>query len=163
MSENGVMVQSAASQTAILSEQQSARALLLYDGLCGFCNGTVQWLLKHDQFDRFRFAPQQSTFAEAVLRRHGIDREAAIAGNSAYLVLDLDSPGERLLSQSDVAVNALSILGGGWRVFGRLLRAVPRFLRNAAYTVLARNRFRLSSRYEVCPLPSAAERVKFLS
>jgi predicted DCC family thiol-disulfide oxidoreductase YuxK len=42
-----------------------AHVVMLYDGLCGFCNKTVQWLLKRDRYDRFRFAPQQSSFASA--------------------------------------------------------------------------------------------------
>jgi predicted DCC family thiol-disulfide oxidoreductase YuxK len=45
---------------------------------------------------------------------------------------------------------------------GYLLRAVPTFLRNAAYGLFARNRYRLTGRYEVCPLPTEAERMKFL-
>ena len=54
------------------------------------------------------------------------------------------------------------MLGGGWRVLGNLLRAVPRFVRDAVYTVAARNRYHITGRYEVCPVPSEAERKKFL-
>jgi predicted DCC family thiol-disulfide oxidoreductase YuxK len=140
-----------------------AHAVMLYDGLCGFCNKTVQWLTKRDRHDRFRFAPQQSSFAAAILARHGIDRERMLKDNSVYLVLDLDSGQERLLTQSDVTVKLLMLLGGGWRVLGNLLRVVPRFLRNAVYRVAARNRYRLTGRYEVCPVPSEAERMKFLN
>jgi predicted DCC family thiol-disulfide oxidoreductase YuxK len=139
-----------------------AHAVMLYDGLCGFCNKTVQWLTKRDRHDRFRFAPQQSPFAAAILARHGIDRERMLKDNSVYLVLDLDSGQERLLTQSDVTVKLLVLLGGGWRVLGSLLRLVPRFVRNAVYTVAARNRYRLTGRFEVCPVPSEAERLKFL-
>jgi predicted DCC family thiol-disulfide oxidoreductase YuxK len=123
----------------------------------------VQWLTKRDRHDRFRFAPQQSSFAAAILARHGIDRERMLKDNSVYLVLDLDSGQERLLTQSDVTVKLLMLLGGGWRVLGNLLRVVPRFLRNAVYRVAARNRYRLTGRYEVCPVPSEAERMKFLN
>jgi predicted DCC family thiol-disulfide oxidoreductase YuxK len=143
-------------------DRTEARAVMLYDGLCGFCNKTVQWLLKRDRCDRFRFAPQQSSFAAAILARHGIDREIMLKNNSVYLVLDLDSGHERLLTQSDVTVKLLVLLGGGWRVLGSLLRLVPRFVRNAVYTVAARNRYRLTGRFEVCPVPSEAERLKFL-
>jgi predicted DCC family thiol-disulfide oxidoreductase YuxK len=140
-----------------------AHAVMLYDGLCGFCNKTVQWLTKRDRHDRLRFAPQQSSFAAAILARHGIDRERMLKDNSVYLVLDLDSGHEKLLTQSDVTVELFMLLGGGWRVFGNLLRVVPRFLRNAVYRVAARHRYRLTGRYEVCPVPSEAERMKFLN
>lgn len=83
-----------------------------------------------------------------------------LASNSVYLVLNAGSVHERLLSQSDVTVNMLLQLGGRWRVLGYLLRAVPPALRNAAYRLFARNRYRLTGRYEVCPLP--ADRMKFI-
>ena len=85
-----------------------------------------------------------------------------LRSNSVYLVLDYGSDHERLLAQSDVTVNLLLLLGGRFRVLGYLLRAVPAFLRNAAYALFARNRYRLTGRYEVCPLPTELERSKFL-
>lgn len=135
---------------------------MLYDGLCGVCNRAVQWVIKRDHGDRFRFAPQQSAVAAAILSRSGIDREAMLKSNSVYLVLDAGSADERLFTQSDVTVNMLLLLGGRWRVLGQILRAVPRFARNAAYRLFARNRYRLTAQYEVCPTPSEAERMKFL-
>ncbi len=144
------------------SDQMGGRALMLYDGLCGVCNRAVQWVIKRDHADRFRFAPQQSAMAEAVLSRHGIDREAMLKSNSVYLVLDAGSGRERLLTQSDVTVQMLLLLGGRWRVWGKMLRTVPRFARNAVYRIFARNRYRLTANYKVCPLPSEAERMKFV-
>ncbi len=145
-----------------MSEQIEGRALMLYDGLCGVCNSAVQWAIKRDHADRLRFAPQQSALAAAILSRRGIDREAMLKSNSVYLVLDAGSADERLLTQSDVTVSLLLLLGGRWRVLGKMLRAVPRFLRNAAYRMFARHRYRLTGQYEVCPAPSEAERMKFV-
>jgi predicted DCC family thiol-disulfide oxidoreductase YuxK len=136
--------------------------LMIYDGLCGFCNGSVRWLIKRDRFDRFRFAPQQSKLAEGILQRHGIDRTAIIRDNSVYLVTGLNSPQERVLVRSDVTVHALLELGGFWRVLGWCMQIVPRFMRDGAYRIIARNRFRLAGRYDVCPLPTTAERQKFV-
>jgi predicted DCC family thiol-disulfide oxidoreductase YuxK len=138
------------------------RALMLYDGLCGVCNNAVQWVIHRDHADRFCFAPQQSALAAEILSRRGIDRVAMLKNNSVYLVLDAGSEHERVLTQSDVTVNLLLLLGGRWRVFGKILRAVPRFVRNSAYRMFARNRYRLTGQYEVCPKPSAAEQMKFV-
>lgn len=138
-------------------------ALMLYDGLCGFCNWSVRWVIKRDRHDRFRFAPLQSAIAEAVLSRHGVDRQAMLAANTVYLVLGHDGPGEQLLCRSDVTVQVLRLLGGGWELLGRLLGAVPRFLRDWAYTLVAQIRYRIAGRYDSCPLPSVAERAKFLA
>ena len=146
-----------------LTNRVDGRALMLYDGLCGLCNSSVQWVIKHDDGDRFRFAPQQSALATEILARCGVDRESMLKSNSVYLVLNAGTAQEKLLAQSDVAVNLFLILGGRWRFLGRLLRAIPSLARNAAYRFFARNRYRVTSRYEVCPLPQEAERMKFLA
>jgi predicted DCC family thiol-disulfide oxidoreductase YuxK len=145
-----------------MDSHRAVQTLLIYDGLCGFCNGTVQWLLKRDKFDRFRFAPQQSELARDVLLRHGIDQKAMYSDNSVYLVEGLNSRQERLFVRSDVTVHSLLPLGSVWKVVGRCVQIVPRFLRDACYRLVARNRLRLAGRYEVCPLPTAAQRAKFL-
>jgi predicted DCC family thiol-disulfide oxidoreductase YuxK len=147
---------------AMMSDEMEGRALMLYDGLCGVCNSAVQWVIKRDHADRFRFAPQQSAVAAAILSRHGIDRETMLENNSVYLVLHAGSEDERLFTQSDVTVNMLLLLGGHWRVLGKILRAVPLFVRNAAYRMFARNRYRLRGQYEVCPIPSEAQQMKFV-
>jgi len=139
-----------------------AGSILIYDGLCGFCNRTVQWVLKRDKANQFRFAPQQSRWAEEALLRHGMQRDAMLEQNSVYLVLNPNSPQERILLRSDVTVYSLLLLGGVWKVLGRCLQFVPRFVRDAAYILTARNRFRLAGKYEVCPLPTAEDREKFL-
>ncbi len=156
------MSQGATASELVLSEQVGSHVLMLFDGLCGLCNSAVQWVIQRDHADRFRFAPLQSDLAAAILRRHGIDRETMIKSNTVYLVLDAGSEHQRLLTRSDVTVNMLRLLGGRWRVLGYLLRAVPGFVRNAAYGLFARNRYRLTGRYEVCPLPTDAERMKFI-
>ncbi|MEA2261894.1 MAG: hypothetical protein QOJ51_4719, partial [Acidobacteriaceae bacterium] len=69
----------------------------------------------------FRFAPLQSELTAAILSRHGINREAVLKSNTVYLVLDAGTERERLLTQSDVTVNMLLLLGGRWRVLGYLL------------------------------------------
>ncbi len=140
----------------------NAPALMLYDGLCGFCNASVQWLLKRDKRDQFRFAAQQSAVAEEILRRHGIHQEKMLSDNSVYLVMDLGTSGEQVLQRSDVTVQCLYSLGGFWKVLGVGLRLVPRFLRDAGYRVIAKNRFRLAGRYGSCPIPTAAQKAKFL-
>jgi predicted DCC family thiol-disulfide oxidoreductase YuxK len=141
---------------------ETVRPLLLYDGLCGMCNKSVQWVIRHDSHDQFRFAAQQSGLAAEILDRHGVDRDGLLAGNSVYLVLDTGTPQERLLRESDVGIHIMVTLGGVWRVLGRVIRAVPAFLRNAAYRFFARNRYRISGRFSSCPLPSAADRLKFV-
>jgi predicted DCC family thiol-disulfide oxidoreductase YuxK len=148
---------------AEVAARVEGRALMLFDGQCGFCNRAVQWVIRHDHADRLRFAPQESELAHGILSRRGIDQATMLRDNTVYLVLDAGSPQERILGQSEVQVQLLRLLGGPWRVLGALLRVVPAFLRNGAYRLFARNRYRLSGRYDACPLPTEAERLKFLS
>jgi predicted DCC family thiol-disulfide oxidoreductase YuxK len=146
-----------------MTESSDGRALMLYDGVCGLCNLVVRGAMKRDRYDRLRFAPQQSALAESVLARHGVDREAMLDGNSVYLALNYGSPQEKLLRQSDVPVNMLLLFGGGWSFLSRIFQLIPKPLRDWAYTLFARNRFRFSARYESCPLPADGERAKFLA
>ena len=64
----------------------------------------------------FRFTPLQSELTATILRRHGIDREAILKGNTVYLVLSAGTEHERLLTKSNVTVNMLLVLG--WTMAG---------------------------------------------
>jgi len=133
--------------------------IVLYDGLCGLCDGVVQFLLRHDTSDVFRFAPQQSEFAQQVLFRHGFD---ATATETICLVEDYGRETELVLTKSDATLRIAERLGGIWNGVC-LARILPRSLRDAAYDWVARNRFRFFGRRTECRMASAAERHRFLA
>jgi predicted DCC family thiol-disulfide oxidoreductase YuxK len=137
----------------------ASNPIILYDGVCGLCNRLVQFVLRHDSCDRFLFAALQSDFANRVLRQHGATPEDL---DTVYVVLDHALPGERLASRSDAARVVLNELGRGWGVLGRALRVFPRWLRNWAYNLVARNRYRIFGKHDSCPIPSENDRHKFL-
>ena len=139
------------------SAQQSA-PVLLYDGLCGFCNGTVQFVLPRDRSQRIRFAPLQGEYAREVFARH----PELAAVDSLILVESGANGGERVSVRSDSVLRLAPYLGGPWRV-GTVLRIVPRSLRDWAYDLFARNRYRLFGRYDSCPLPTPEQRRRFLA
>src|SRR5215470_10829986 len=87
--------------------------ILFYDGVCGFCDRAVQFVLRHDTEQRFRFATLQSAFAHAALGRHGRNADAL---DTMYLLLDAGTPHERVLSRSDGILALLRELGGSWKV-----------------------------------------------
>ena len=138
---------------------QPARTVLLYDGVCGLCQRTVRWLLRHDPEGRLLFAPQQWPLAAEVLARHALDPGQA---NSAVLVANFGGPGESLALRSDAILGSLTVLGGRWAVLARVARLIPRSLRDRAYRWLARNRIRLFGAADLCALPTPAERARFL-
>ena len=136
------------------------RAFLLYDGLCGFCDRAVQFTLRHDHSDVFRFAPLQSDVASEILRRHGQDPAAL---STVVLVLDPDHPNERLLLRSDAVLGVLSTLGWPWKFAAAVGWLCPRAIRDLVYDWVARIRYRIFGRYSACPLPTPAQRQKFLA
>ena len=133
--------------------------IILYDGVCGLCNGFVAFVWPRDRQRRFRFAPLQGATARAILARHGRD---ATALDTVIVVVDPDGPSERLLDRSTAGVYVLAGLGGGWRVVATLLGWLPRPLLDVAYRVLARNRYRLFGRLDACPVPGPEHRERFI-
>ena len=118
----------------------------------------MQFLLRHDYRDRFRFASLQSEFSKTLLTRHGFDPQDL---DTVYVVCNHGQPDERLLSRSDAVLLMLHELGGVWRLasVGKIL---PRGLRNVIYDFVAGNRYRVFGKYDSCMLPSPEQRAKFL-
>jgi predicted DCC family thiol-disulfide oxidoreductase YuxK len=144
-------------------QSATGRHVLLYDGVCGLCQHTVRWLLRHDPEGRLLFAPQQGALAAEVLARHPLAGFAVQdQGGSAVLVSNFGQPEESLTLHSDAMLDSLAVVGGWWPMLAGVLRLVPRPLRNLAYRWLARNRIRLFGSAELCALPTPAERARFL-
>ena len=136
-----------------------ANPIILYDGVCGLCNGLVQFLLKHDKDGRLRFASLQSDFAEKVLRRHGFDAKDL---DTVHVVENYDQPDERVLQRSDAILRAGRELGGFWSASSSVARIVPRALRDLVYRFVATNRYRVFGKYDTCMLPDPSQRSRFL-
>ena len=134
-------------------------ALLLYDGVCGLCNRGVQFVLRHDEKGRFRFASLQSKFAKGVLARHGV-KVADL--DTVYVVVNGGSADESLLARSEAVLFVLRETGGSWRAGAWFLEWVPRWVRDWGYGWIARHRYRIFGRYDTCPIPSERERARFL-
>lgn len=128
-------------------------AVVLFDGVCNLCNGSVQFIVRHDPAGRFRFASLQSREGQALLRRHGLDPADLF---SVILV-----EGGRAYSRSDAALRIAGGLSGGWRAAGAL-RVVPRPLRDLVYGWVARNRYRWFGRQDACMIPTPELRGRFL-
>jgi predicted DCC family thiol-disulfide oxidoreductase YuxK len=132
--------------------------ILLYDGVCGLCNRFVQFILSRDR-TVFRFASLQSALAATILARH---RANPTDLDTVYVVVNPDLPDEYLLSRSDAVLFALKQLQGLWRFAAFVLQLAPRFLRDAVYKVVARHRYRIFGRSDVCIVPREQDRARFL-
>ena len=136
-----------------------ANPIVLYDGVCGLCNRSVQFLLKHDKRERFRFASLQSDFAQRVLGRHGLDPKDL---DTVHVVVNYNQPDERVLQRSDAILRAGRELGGFWGASAAVARIVPRPLRDLVYRFVATNRYRVFGKYDTCMLPDPSQRSRFL-
>jgi predicted DCC family thiol-disulfide oxidoreductase YuxK len=140
--------------------------VLLYDGTCGLCARSVQWILERDpgprRGDVLRFAPLQGDTAAPVLARHGIAPHPERGFESLVLVHDLGGPRERVLTHSDAAIGIGRYLGARWAPMARLAGLLPRGLRDLGYSLVARNRFRMFGTVDACRIPKAGERKRFL-
>jgi predicted DCC family thiol-disulfide oxidoreductase YuxK len=132
--------------------------VLLYDGVCGFCNKTVQMILARDRKGTMRFAALQSDYGRRVVERHtelrGVD--------SVVYVENTEGCGERVYVRSDAALRVLKYLGGAWKLLMFLGRVLPKTVRDFFYDLFARNRYRLFGKYESCMLPPPEVRSRFL-
>ena len=132
--------------------------LVLYDGVCGLCNGLNQFLLKRDAHDRFRFASLQSDFAASLLKRYEISN---VDLNTVCVVADYGQPDQRLLARSDAILHVIRQLGGVWE-FLSIGRVLPKSFRDGIYKLVARNRYRFFGKYDVCLMPEERYRKNFL-
>jgi predicted DCC family thiol-disulfide oxidoreductase YuxK len=144
-------------------EQLGNRLLVIFDGHCGLCNRSVRWLLRHDRRDRLRFVASESASVAGLLARQSIDVPDSELGPGTILVVsDPGGPAERMLGRSDAVLALLGELPRPWPAVGVALGWIPRPLRDLGYRVIARWRYRIWGRLEICPVPTDEERVRFL-
>ena len=127
--------------------------IVLFDGVCNLCNGSVQFLLKRDREGRFRFASLQSDAGRRLMAEHGL----AVDSLSSVLLIE----GGRVWQESSAALRIARHLPGAWKLLW-IFAAVPRPLRDAVYRWIARNRYRWFGKTETCWLPTPELKARFL-
>lgn len=130
--------------------------VVLFDGVCNLCNAAVTFIIDRDPEGVFRFAPLQSGLGQRLTRQCGL--EAAVTGDAETIVL---VEGGRCTVRSTAALRIARRLGGAWPLLAVLLE-VPVPLRDAAYRLIARNRYRWFGRRDACRLPTPDLRRRFL-
>ena len=138
---------------AVTAIPETSAPIVLYDGVCGFCNQSVQLILRHDRRGRFRFAALQSEVGQALLERHGLptddmDTFVLVEDGRAYL-------------RSTGALRVARGLGGAWRL-ASVLAVIPRPVRDFFYDLVARYRYRIFGKLDACMLPPPEVRSRFL-
>jgi len=128
--------------------------VLLYDGTCGVCSQTVQWVLAHERSHSLRFAAIESAVGSELRALAGVSADV-----DSLLWTELRDGRVHAELRSSAVLLVLGYVGGPWRLLSAL-RFVPAFLRDAGYRAFAKLRYRI--RAQSCLVPTAQERSRFL-
>lgn len=128
------------------------KPIIFYDGDCGFCNKTVQFVLNHEKNSEIHFCALQSDYAKTFFRQLGITD----IDISTFYFWD----GKKLESRSTAALKVLSYLRFPYTL-GKIGWICPRFMRDGIYNAVAKRRMRLAPSF--CALPTPLQAVRFLS
>jgi predicted DCC family thiol-disulfide oxidoreductase YuxK len=131
----------------------SDEAIVLYDGECGFCSKSIQFLLHHNGKRNLKFAALQSAIGQEILAAFGLERE------SFDTVVFLEAG--KIYTKSAAALRVSRHLDRPWSA-AQAFVVIPPFLRNRLYDLVAANRLRLAGGSAHCELPTAETRARFL-
>ena len=126
---------------------------MLFDGICNLCNYGVQFILRNENTEIILFSPLQSTEAEILLIRYGLETEQL--DTLVYIKNNL------ALTKSDAVIAILSDMGGIWRM-GSLFKLFPKAFRDYLYELVARKRYGWFGKKDTCMVPNEAISSRFI-
>jgi predicted DCC family thiol-disulfide oxidoreductase YuxK len=127
--------------------------MLVYDGSCGFCSRSIQFMLRHEQRHDLLFVTRDSEMGQRLRRAWGLE--------SVQSMLWIE--GGQAFAKSAAVIKAAAYLGGWWSRLAVLGSFCPSFILNGVYRYIAKNRRRLSSDAAVCLAPNPDQRNRFLA
>jgi predicted DCC family thiol-disulfide oxidoreductase YuxK len=130
------------------------RAIILFDGVCNFCNGAINFLIKQDKKGIFYFAPLQSEAGQKLLQQYQLPKESF----KSFILID---NGE-VYQKSTAVLKIFNRLPWYWKEL-QVLRIVPPLLRNAIYDFIAANRYKWFGKKEQCMVPTPEVKSRFLN
>ena len=129
------------------------KGLILFDGVCNFCNSSVNFIIKNDKTDHFRFLPLQSERGKKIVAEYNLDPE------NLQTVILLEQG--RIYTRSTAALRIARKLSGGWKLmYGFVI--VPSVVRDFFYNIIARNRYKWWGQRGSCMIPTPEVKRKFL-
>jgi predicted DCC family thiol-disulfide oxidoreductase YuxK len=129
------------------------KPIIFFDGVCNLCNRSVQFIIKKDKKKQFRFASLQGNAGQELLKKFKLP-----ADNFNSFIL---AEGDQIYTRSTGVLRMLKKLGGGWQLFYGFI-IVPKFIRNAVYNWIARNRYKWYGKRNECMVPTPDLKERFL-
>lgn len=130
------------------------KKIILFDGFCNLCESSVQFVIKHDKKDIFRFVALQSDLGKEIVKHIGLSTKHI----DSVIVYE---PGISYNYKSAAAIEIAKDLGGIFH-FGTIFRIIPTSLRNLLYDYVAKNRYLWYGKKESCLVPTDEIKSKFL-
>lgn len=130
------------------------KKIILFDGVCNLCDSSVQFIIKHDKKDTFRFVALQSEIGLEIINHIGID-------TSKIDSILLYEPGKAYYYKAQAALKIAKELGGIYTAIS-WFSILPNFLTNTVYDYIAKNRYKWYGKKEACMIPTPELKAKFL-
>jgi predicted DCC family thiol-disulfide oxidoreductase YuxK len=130
------------------------KKIILFDGVCNLCNRSIQFIIKRDTKDEFRFATLQGEIGKSLIKDRNIDTSKV---DSIILI----EPGVAYYIKSTAALKIGQSFGGVWKIIS-VLNLIPSTLRNIVYDFVARNRYKWYGNIDQCMVPTPEIKAKFL-
>lgn len=127
--------------------------IILFDGVCNLCNSSVDFIIKHDKNNVFRFASLQSDFAQGIKKK----LPPKYLNTDSFILAE----GDNFYVKSSAALRTAKYLGFPLNMLYFFL-IIPPFIRNFIYDVIAKNRYKWFGKKQTCRVPSPEEKQKFL-
>ena len=133
--------------------KQLTHSIILFDGVCNLCNGAVNFVIKRDPRNVFKFTPLQEKQGVLLLKKHAVDSRkldsiVLIENGNVYI-------------KSSAALRIARKMSNLWPLFFVLL-IIPSFIRDGVYDFIAKNRYKWFGKKEQCMIPTPGFREKFL-
>src|SRR6218665_2840998 len=130
------------------------KKIILFDGVCNLCDSFVQFIIKRDNEDIFRFVPLQSEFGLSIIKHTGIDTTKIDS-------IILYEPGIAYYYKAQAAIKIAKYLGGIYSLL-KIFTVLPNGISNSVYDYVARNRYKWYGKKESCMIPTPELKAKFL-
>lgn len=128
--------------------------IILFDGVCNLCNSSVQYVIKRDKGNVYRFAALQSEIGKKLVEERGIDTSQV---DSIILI----EPGVAYYTKSTAALKIAQSFGGVWQL-ASVFEWIPEKIRDWVYDYIAKNRYKWYGRKDACMIPTPELKSKFL-
>lgn len=127
--------------------------IVLFDGVCNLCNSSVQFIIKHDEENKFLFSSLQSEKGQELLRNFHLP----VNDFDTFVLVEKD----KYYTKSTAALRVLKHLGKKWRMAYACI-IIPKPIRDFVYSIIARNRYKIWGKQESCWLPTPELQKRFL-